>query len=56
MPKMKKDDAIRASMLRDGEIKSGGPIRLNGLSREQSQAAAIAARRDELAPRKVVAK
>ena len=51
MSRMKKDEAIRAALLRNEAIKDHGspiPMKLNRLTRAQSQAVAIAARRAEL--------
>lgn len=51
MPKMKKDEAVRASLMRDGVVKSDAapmPMHIRTSNKAQSQAAAIAARRAEL--------
>lgn len=50
MPRMSKDEAIRAALIKDNTIvKTNQPVRLSGLTKEQSRAAAIEARRAEMA-------
>lgn len=51
MPKMKKDEAVRAALIKDGSIADRGfsSMYIRTTSKAQSQAAAIAARRAEFA-------
>lgn len=48
---MKKDEAVRAALIREGGIATEGftPMQLRTFNKAQSQAAAIAARRAEFA-------